>query len=95
MAGYLITDVEITDADRYADFIEKVTPVIKNHGGKFVARGGTVEVIEGDWNPPRLAILEFGSIEQAKEFLNSPEFNELNELRISSSSINMVVVEGV
>ena len=95
MAGYLITDVEVTDAGRYAEFMEKVTPVIENHGGKFVARGGAIEVIEGDWNPPRLAILEFGSIEQAKKFLSSPEFNELNELRTGSSNINMVVVEGV
>ncbi len=95
MAGYVITDVEITDAERYAEFMEKVTPTIENHGGKFVARGGAVDVIEGNWSPPRLAILEFGSVGQVREWLNSTEYSELNELRTGSSNINMVVVEGV
>ena len=95
MTGYVITDVEITDADRYAEFLQKVTGTVESFGGKFVARGGAIDVVEGDWNPNRIALLEFDSVERAKEWLSSPEYNELNELRTSSSNINMVVFEGV
>ena len=50
---------------------------------------------EGDWTPSRLALLKFDSAEQAKAWLNSPEYTALNELRTSSSNINMVIVEGL
>ena len=95
MAGYVIIEVEITDAGRYGEFLGQVTGTVEAHGGKFIARGGAIDVVEGDWTPPRLAILKFDSVEQAKAWLNSPEYTALNELRTSSSKINMVVVEGL
>ena len=95
MSAYLITDVEITDAPLYSKFMEKVTPIVDGHGGKFVARGGALEVVQGNWTPPRLATLEFGSLEQAKAFVSSAEFAALDDIRTRSSNINMVIVEGV
>ena len=65
MAAFVITDVEITDADLYGQFLEKVTAAVEGHGGKFVARGGALDVISGDWMPKRIALLEFGSVQQA------------------------------
>ena len=65
MAAYVITDVEVTDASLYGQFLEKVTATVEGHGGKFVARGGALDVISGDWTPKRIALLEFGSVEQA------------------------------
>ena len=95
MSGYVIIEVEITDRARHGEFMEKVTSTVEAHGGKFVVRGGDLDVIEGDWTPPRLAVLEFESAARAREWISSPEYNALNEIRTSSSNINMVLVEGL
>ena len=95
MSAYVITDVEITDASLYQEFRERVTSTVEAHGGRFVARGGELEIVLGDWTPKRLAILEFGSIEQVHAWLNSPEYVALDDVRSRSSNINMVVVQGL
>ena len=95
MSAYVITDVEITDARLYGQFVERVTGTIEAHGGKFVARGGEIEVRLGNWTPERLAILEFDSLQQVQAWLESPEYTALDDIRSRSSNINMVVVEGL
>ena len=95
MAAYVITDIEVTDASLYGQFLEKVTTTVEGHGGKFVARGGALDVISGNWMPKRIALLEFGSVEQAHAWLSSPEYTALDDIRTKSSNINMVVVEGL
>ena len=95
MAGYVITDVEITDPALYGEFMEEVTASVEGHGGKFVARGGALDTIEGDWKPQRIAILKFDSVERIREWLSSPEYVALKDIRTRSSNISMVVVEGV
>ena len=93
MSAYVITDVEILDAGLYAQFLEKVTATVESHGGRFMARSSSIEVISGDWAPARLAILEFDSREQVHTWLNSQEYTALDDLRTKSSNINMVIVE--
>ncbi len=95
MSAYVITDVEIKDETLYGEFRERVTSTVEAHGGRFVARGGELQVILGDWTPKRLAILEFDNIQQVREWLNSPEYTALDNLRSTSSNINMVIVEGL
>jgi len=95
MAAYVIVDVEITDASLYRQFVERVTGTVESHGGRFVVRGGEFEVILGDWSPRRLAVLEFGDVEQIRTWLASPEYTALDDMRSRSSNINMVVVDGV
>ena len=95
MSAFVITDVEITDANLYGQFFERVTSTVEAHGGKFVARGGPLEVILGDWTPKRLAILEFDSLDQIRTWLASPEYTALSDIRSRSSKINMVIVEGL
>ena len=95
MAGYAIIDTEITDNEAFSKFIERVPAIVESYGGKFVVRGGTVEVVQGDWNPSRLVIIEFESSEQALNWENSEEFAELKELRNSASNSNVIVIEGV
>ena len=63
MSAYVITDVEITDASLYGQFLEQVTATVESHDGKFTARGGGIEVISGDWAPKRIAMIEFDSLE--------------------------------
>lgn len=95
MSAYLIADVEITDESLYAQFRERMTPTLEAYSGRFIARGGEIAVIDGSWNPKRLAIVAFDSMEQARSWLASPEFKELDDMRNSSSNINLVLVEGV
>ena len=95
MSAFVIVDVEITDADLYGQFVERVTSTVEAHGGKFVVRGGTLEVMLGHWTPKRLAILEFDSLQQVHDWLDSPEYVALNDIRSRSSNLNMVVVEGL
>ena len=95
MSAYVIVDVEITDANLYGQFIEQVTATVEAHGGKFVVRGGAFETILGDWTPRRLAVLEFGSLQQVRTWLESPEYTALDDIRSRSSNVNMVIVEGV
>ena len=95
MPAFVITDVEITDASLYGQFLERVTSTVEAHGGKFVARGGGLEVILGDWTPKRLAVLEFDILQQVRTWLDSPEYTALDDIRSRSSNVNMVVVEGL
>ena len=95
MAAYVITDVEITDAELYGQFMEQVTATVERHGGEFVARGGQIEVGLGVWAPKRIAILKFGSLDQIHTWLGSPEYTALDDIRSRSSNINMIIVEGV
>ena len=91
----MITDVEVTDPTLYGEFMEQVTATVEGHGGKFVVRGGALDIVEGDWKPQRIAILRFDSVERVREWLSSPEYVALNEIRTRSSNISMVVIEGV
>ncbi|MCE2465273.1 MAG: DUF1330 domain-containing protein [Dehalococcoidia bacterium] len=89
------TDIEITDANLYGDFVNRVTSTVEAYGGKFVARGGELDIILGGWMPKCLAILEFDSLQQIRTWLNSPEYTALDDIRTRSSNINMVIVEGL
>ena len=95
LSAFVITDVEITDASLYGQFFAGVTSPVEAHGGKFVARGGAMETILGNWAPKRLAILEFNNLQQIRAWLDSPEFTALNDIRSRSSNVNMVIVEGL
>jgi uncharacterized protein (DUF1330 family) len=68
MAVYAVVNVQITDPDRYTEYREQAPATIARYGGKYLARGGEVKVLEGDWNPQRLVILEFESMERFDEW---------------------------
>ena len=95
MAGYLIVNNEVTDEAKYAEFRERVASVVEAHGGKYLVRGGTCEVMDGDWNPDRVVVVEFADVDSAKAYLNSAEYQELKGIRIQSAKANVIVVDGV
>lgn len=70
-------------------------PAVAAFGGKYIARGGAVETLEGTWSPKRLVILEFPTSTQAKQWLNSQEYSAARQLRHQTATTNMIVVEGV
>ena len=77
MAAYVITDSEITDQAVFDDYLAQVKAVVEAHGGKYLARGGATEVVQGDWTPRRIAVMEFDDVEQARAWQNSPDYVDL------------------
>lgn len=95
MSAYVIVDIEITDPEGYQAYKELAPAAVAHYGGKYLARGGKTETLEGDWKPGRLVILEFPSVEHAKAWLNSPEYAPAKALRHQYAHSRMVVVQGV
>jgi uncharacterized protein (DUF1330 family) len=95
MTAYVIVDIEVTNADGYEEYKKLAPPAVALYGGKYIARGGRTEVLEGNWSPNRLVILQFENIEQAKAWLNSPEYSEARSMRHKYAKSNMMVIEGV
>ncbi len=95
MAVYAVVNVRVTDPTRYEEYKEKAPASIAHYGGRYLARGGTVEVLEGEWDPDRLVILEFESMERFREWYYSPEYAPFRRLRGESAATDFVVVEGL
>lgn len=95
MAAYVIASIEVKDPVRYEDYRNGVLPTITAYGGRFLARGGAVHRLEGDWAPRRLVIVEFPTVEQAKAWWSSAEYAALKALRQATSEGSLVVLEGV
>lgn len=94
MPALIIVDIKITDPEKYEKYKTLVRPSIDKYGGRFVVRGGRSETLEGDWNPERIVVLEFESVEKAKLWWDSEEYRGPRDLRWSASTGNMIVVEG-
>ena len=96
MPAYVIADVRaVRDQDALIEYRRRNTDAVANHGGRFLARGGEVEVLEGEWEPQRLVVLEFESVGRAKEWYDSPEYAPLKQLRDEVAVTEFVVVEGL
>lgn len=95
MAAYLIVDIEITDAERYAEYIRQAPASIARHGGRYLVRGGAAECLEGDWTPKRFLILEFPSVEAGRTWWASNDYAAAKALRQSAAITRMVLAEGV
>jgi uncharacterized protein (DUF1330 family) len=95
MPAYVILDVEVRDVVRYQDYMACVKPVLEAAGGRYLARGGVHRVHEGDWQPRRLVVMEFPSIEAWEGFYDGDAFRALKSLRQKCSDARLVAVEGV
>ena len=94
MAAYVIGEIEVTDPAVYNDYRKQVLATIQRYGGRFVVRGGSVVPLEGGWQPKRLVLLEFPSMEQAQKWYRSSEYAPLIALRQRASRGRLVLVEG-
>jgi uncharacterized protein (DUF1330 family) len=93
--AYVVIETDVHDAEQYERYKAASPDSVRMGGGRFVARGGELAVLEGDWNPSRLVILEFPDLEAAKRWYESPEYVEVRKLREGAANLSMVVVEGV
>ncbi|MHB8646264.1 MAG: DUF1330 domain-containing protein [Thermomicrobiales bacterium] len=95
MAAYVIAQVDVNDPERYVEYRKMVPASIEKYGGKFIARGGSAEVLEGDKSlPQRLVIIEFESMERAKAWWASEEYREAKALRQATSTGTLFLVDG-
>lgn len=94
MAAYVIGEIEVTDPASYEDYRQQVLAVVTQYGGRFIARGGRAEALEGGPAPKRIVVLEFPSYEQAQKWHRSPEYAPLIALRQKASKGRLVVLEG-
>jgi uncharacterized protein (DUF1330 family) len=94
VSAYIIVEIEVTDPIGYEEY-KKLAATVEKYGGKYHVRGGKTEVLEGDWNPKRIVVLEFPSIDRAKAWLNSEEYREPRKMRHRTAKTKMIVVEGV
>jgi uncharacterized protein (DUF1330 family) len=95
MSAYVVVNIEVTDPDRYAEYIKAAPPSIAQYGGRYLARGGTTEILEGQLQPKRFVILEFKTYDDAKAWWASQEYSGPKAIRQSASITDMVVVQGV
>ncbi|MEY2570850.1 MAG: hypothetical protein QOE63_1200 [Acidimicrobiaceae bacterium] len=95
MPAYVVVDVERTDLERAARYSELSGPSVQRHGGRFLARGGASSVLEGDWEPERLVVIEFASVEAAREWYQSEDYRAARAVREGAGTWRMVIVDGV
>ncbi len=95
MTAYIILDIKVTDPVRYAEYKDLAAPTVAQYGGKYLIRGGKAENLEGDWEPARMVVLQFDSVEQARKWLDSPEYRPALDLRHQTSITRSIIVEGV
>ena len=94
MAAYLIADIEITNPEGYAAYRPLAAASVTKHGGRFIARGGAIDALEGGWTPSRIVIIEFPSMDAAQKFYHSDDYQTALKVRLENSSGRVVIVDG-
>ena len=94
MAAYIIANIKVADPDVFDEFQEKIPAVVEKYQGRYLARGGKAERMEGNWKPSTLVILEFPSMDLARQFYYSDDYRPLMEIRHKSSKSDVIFVEG-
>jgi uncharacterized protein (DUF1330 family) len=95
MPAYVIADIEITDPVGYEEYRRRVPATITQYGGRYLARGGRAETLEGGWQPRRLVVIEFPTMSQARAWYESDEYREPRAIRHRCSEGQAVLVEGL
>jgi uncharacterized protein (DUF1330 family) len=95
VAAYVLVDVEVTDAEQYDRYRHLAGPSVEQYGGRYLARGGACEVLEGDRVPNRLVVLEFPDADAARRWYHSPEYGEARAIRDGAAIGSFILVEGV
>ena len=95
MAGYVIADVEVTNPELFGEYRKLVAQTVEAYGGRYLARGGETELVEGERAPGRTVIIEFDSVERAREWHRSPEYEPVKRMRLDSANTTLIIAEGV
>jgi uncharacterized protein (DUF1330 family) len=94
MAAYILARVDVTDWDRYGEYVKHTPRVIAQHGGRMIARGADVVHLEGAEDARRVVIIEFPTLAQARAFYDSPEYAPVRALREGAGAASIIAFEG-
>ena len=94
MKGYLIAQINVNNLENYQEYLKNVTPIAERFGGNYIIRAGKFEILEGNWQYERNVVIEFPSLEKAKEFYNSEEYKPIKKIRITNAENNLIIIEG-
>jgi len=94
MPAYVIVEIDIVDPTGYEEYKKLASATVEKYGGKYIVRGGAAETLEGDWDPKRIVVLKFESMQLAKEWLNCEDYREPRKMRHRTAKTKMIVVEG-
>jgi uncharacterized protein (DUF1330 family) len=95
MAAYLIADIEVHNPQAYEEYKERASSTVKQFGGRYLARGGDHEVLEGSWTPTRLVLLEFPDMAALQAWYSSTEYAIAKPFRLANARSCLVSLEGV
>lgn len=95
MPAYVIIEIKVKDRDTYAEYVKRVPATVKQYGGRYLARGGEVTPLVGDWYPERIILLEFASVGQVQRWRASPDYQQIAPLRERSTIGRAIIVEGL
>ncbi|WP_419907146.1 DUF1330 domain-containing protein [Hoeflea sp.] len=91
--AYWIASVDVKDPERYKDYVATAKPAFERFGANFLARGGAIEALEGEPRA-RNVVIEFATMEDARNCYNSPEYQAAKAIRQSCAEAVMLLVEG-
>jgi len=95
VAVYLIADIRVINAQRYDEYRAVVRGAIRAQGGRYLARTDQIQILEGNWAPPRLVLVEFPDMAAAQAFRQSAEYLKARDICANAAMVDMVLVEGV
>ncbi|WP_328720038.1 DUF1330 domain-containing protein [Streptomyces sp. NBC_00247] len=96
MTAYVIADVQLTgDAEELAEYRSKVVATLAPHGGRYLARGSEIDVVEGEWAPGQIVLVEFPDLASARAWNDSPEYRAIAPLRIRNTDSKRLIVQGL
>lgn len=94
--AYIIVDVDITDTEAYEQYKALAKPLAESFGGEYLTRGGEMDVIQNElWTPTRIVIVKFPSLQAARDFINSPEYEPVKAIRMANSAGTLAIIEGI
>jgi uncharacterized protein (DUF1330 family) len=91
---YVITEIDVTDAEAFKEYAPKVQPSFAPFGGRYVVRGGQTQSFSGD-APKRVVVLAFDNIDQVRAWYDSPQYEALKAVRDKAGKVRIFAVEGV
>ncbi|MCX7173084.1 MAG: DUF1330 domain-containing protein [Proteobacteria bacterium] len=94
MSAYMVVDAQVKDTQQFLKYRELAQAAVAQYGGRYIVRGGAYTVLEGNWQPGRLVIVEFPSTEQARLFYDSPEYLAARAARAEAADFDLLLVEG-
>jgi len=94
MSAYVILDIEVHNQEMYAQYVERAGSIIEKAGGRYLVRGGKVTQLSGTWRPKRLVVIEFKTVEQARQCFASAEYLHIAPLREQATTSHALIVEG-